>query len=395
MTDETLVICFYCGKRKPRAEFSDEHIWPDALGGDHVSQFWRTDDVCANCNSMSGVFVDGGFIRGWAGSAERGMDVRQYMSLTDPLKIVLPLDYLGCLAHSAIQPDEVAEWWIGPCGATIVHFRPAETEEFLVSYLGGDPRAKRKRAGRAYILLASQAEYWIIAELASFKRHFKRARRFVVNMDVPAKWTSFAQADRNDHSQSTDLEVLDMIQAAAKAGASVPTQQVLRTDTGHRFLCKLGLAVGCKLFGSEFGNHVQGTQLRQAFREADPIRRQQIPIRGSGYFNEPAQSPLAILRWPAGWVLIVQRLGRALSLTIVTPSGKPMAVQITDDPDLTATLGSEYKDGLVWVTVPSLREAAGPIPMPDYAAHLIGEKFCTELSGLVAQRIDPATLPAC
>ena len=395
MTVGTLVTCFYCGKDKPRAEFSDEHIWPDALGGNHLSQFWRTDDVCASCNSMSGIFVDGGFICGWAGSAERGMDVRQYLSLTEPLKTVLPLNYFGRLTHDAIQPDEAAEWWEGPCGATVVHFRPTETEEIWTSYLGGDPRAKKRRAGRAYIALASQTEYWIISALEAFKKHFERAQRYIVNTDVPVKWKSFSEVDRNDPMQAADLQVIDMILAAGKAGDLVRAQLQLRIDTDHRFLCKLGLAIGCKLFGSDFGNHAQGAQLRKAFRDPDPVRRKQIPIRGSGYFGGPKESPLAILGWPAAWVLIVKRNGDALGLTIVSPSGKLMAIQITEDPSLFAALGQEYVDGLVWVTVPPLGKAAGPILMPDYAAHLIGEILHPELSALAAPRIDPATLPAC
>ena len=395
MTVDTLVTCFYCGKDKLRAEFSDEHIWPDALGGDHLSGFWRTDDVCASCNSMSGIFVDGGFIRGWAGSAERSMDVRQYLSLTEPLKTVLPLNYLGRLTHDAIQPDEVAEWWVGPCGATIVHFRPAETEEIWTSYLGGDPRAKKKCAGRAYIALASQSEYWIIGALGAFEKHFRRAKRYVVNMDVPVKWKSFSQIDRNDPVQAADLKVIDMILVAAKAHTSVRTQQQLRIDTDTRFLCKLGLAIGCKLFGADFGTHPAGAQLRKAFREPDFVRRQHIPIRGLGYFNGPQESPLGILSWPAAWVLIVTRVDGVLGLSVVTPSEKHMAIRITDDFLLVDSLGPEYADGLVWITIPPLDRAVGPIPMTDYVAHVIGEILHPGLSALAAPCIDPTTLPVC
>jgi ribosomal protein L30 len=56
--------CIYCDREKADGDFSDEHIWPDALGGDFLPpEIWRTNDVCGQCNSLSGVFVDGSFIR--------------------------------------------------------------------------------------------------------------------------------------------------------------------------------------------------------------------------------------------------------------------------------------------------------------------------------------------
>jgi hypothetical protein len=57
--------CIYCGEDKGASEFSDEHIWPEALGGDHLPDFWRTDDVCEKCNNLSGLYVDGAFVKGW------------------------------------------------------------------------------------------------------------------------------------------------------------------------------------------------------------------------------------------------------------------------------------------------------------------------------------------
>lgn len=393
--NEPTVTCFYCGLDKPRSEFSDEHIWPDGLGGDFLSEFWRTDDVCAQCNAMSGVFVDGAFIRSWAGSAERGRDAQQYLSIDEPLKTVLPLDYLGKLSLPDIGGDEVADWWVGPCGATIVHFRPKETEELWTTYLGGDPRAKKARAGRAYIALASSTEFWIHAALASFKQHFKRSKRYVVNMAIPPEWKAFAEVDRADPAQAADLRVFDTITAAAEVGDSIRASQTIRIDVGHRFMCKLGLAVGCQLFGPSFGDHPSGEILRRAFREPNPERRRQYPIKGSGYFNEAGDSPLSMFRWPGGWVLILQFLNGALILTVIAPSGRPMLIEITDDATLGAQLSQDHQQGLVWITVPPLGKAAGPLPLPNYVAHLTGSILDPNLSLLEAARIDPATLPPC
>lgn len=395
MSSITSRLCIYCGQEKPSSEFSDEHIWPDALGGDHLPDFWRTKDVCQNCNSMSGVFVDGSFIRGWAGSMERGSGALEYMCPDDPRKNILPLNYLGKFTDVLTAPGDVADWWVGPCGATIVHIRPQESEDLWKSYSEGDPRAKKFRAGRAYIALASANEYWIVAALASFAKHFKRARRYVVNMEIPREWSVFENVDRSDEVQAKDMEAVNSIIGAAKAGKSMRAQVSIQVDAGHRFLCKVALAAGCKLFGPEFTNHPHGYNLRRAFREPSPERRQEFPVRGSGYFNDVMNPALAVMAWTAGWVLMVQLLDKVLVLSVVTPTGKVMAIQVTDDVNLIADISSDYTDGIMWLTVPTLSKAVGPMPLPNYIAHKLNTLQNSELTEIENARIDPALLPPC
>ncbi len=395
LADPELMRCYYCGFEKPPSDFSDEHIWPDALGGDELPSFWRTNNVCRACNSMSGVFVDGAFIRGWAGSAERGSGARDYMSLTEPGRSSLPLDYLGKLVDAPANDGEIAEWWAGPCGAHIVHFRPGETEDLWTTYLGGDPRAKKSHAGRAYIALASAEEYWVIVALQSFKKHFGRAKRHVVTSGLPPEWTAFAPVDRSDPVQASDLVVVDSINEAAKTKKSVHAQVVIQTDAGNRFLAKLGLAIGCQLFGAEFGDHVEGANLRRFFRQPDPKRRESIPIHGAGYFSSKAPADLDILTWTGGWVLIVQVVRGNLAVMIITPGGRRMGLKITDDTTLLAKLDVRYRDGICWLTIPSISKAVGPLTLPEYVAHLTGSILNPELLAIEHARIDPSALPPC
>jgi len=77
--EDDMKTCIYCAMKNADDEFSDEHIWPDALGGDFLpADVWRTNDVCRRCNSLSGVFVDGAFIRSWLGNAERSSGARDH-----------------------------------------------------------------------------------------------------------------------------------------------------------------------------------------------------------------------------------------------------------------------------------------------------------------------------
>jgi hypothetical protein len=63
--------------------------------------------------------------------------------------------------------------------------------------------------------------------------------------------------------------------------------------------------------------------------------------------------------------------------------------------DLVNGLDSTCSNGQVWLTVPPLGEAVGPIPLPDYIAHRSQVTSVPALAALGAKRIDPSTLPPC
>ena len=73
----------------------------------------------------------------------------------------------------------------------------------------------------------------------------------------------------------------------------------------------------------------------------------------------------------------------------------PMVISITDDPKLIRQLAPEYPQGLIWITVPTLQKAVGPLALPQYAAHLASEVLHPELIALEALRIDTSMLPPC
>jgi hypothetical protein len=89
-------ICIYCGQGKPEEEFTLEHIWPDALGGDLLPALFQTNDVCQRCNNLAGLFVDGAFLKSWLGQAERATSPYDYLDLDINLNSVTPLNYMGC-----------------------------------------------------------------------------------------------------------------------------------------------------------------------------------------------------------------------------------------------------------------------------------------------------------
>lgn len=298
-------VCIYCGCAKPDGEFSDEHIWPDALGGDFLQRdVWRTDEVCQKCNSMSGVFIDGAFIRSWMGQAERSSDYHEYLAGRGK-PAAIPLHYLGQIIDVPLPAGHMADFWAGPCGASIVHIRPDDGDAQWATYAGGDPRAKKSKAGRAYMALTSDHEFWIAVSLLSFHHQFGRAERFVVNMDIPAGWP-FKEPDRSDPVQSEDMKAVDSLTGASRTGKEIHLQQVISVDTGNRMLAKLGLAVGYKLLGAAFLETENGENLRRGMREAKFEKRQGLTVHGSGLFGQSGLEAVQdVLAWRGGWATLV------------------------------------------------------------------------------------------
>jgi hypothetical protein len=385
--------CIYCWKEKPDKEFTSEHIWPAALGGDHLPDLWRTDNVCANCNNMSGLFVDGSFIKSWLGSAERAFGAKEYLSLNRANAGVIPLNYMGVLPEVPTRDDEIAEYWLGPCGAKIVHIRPNDRAEQWASYAGGDPRLKRSRGGRAYIALTSEQPFWILVSLVSFKAHFDKAERFVVNIDVPPQWRdSLKKPDITDPVSAGDMGVVTTV----ISGQGGQAKAVIDLDVGERFLAKLGLAIGYKLLSAPFLATDYAKNLQCAFREADVEKRRQIPLRWMTYLNGIGLGGSErLLFWPGGWVLLLNVVDQDLVLTIVAPSSKPMGLVVCDHPTLVSKLDKVYRDGSIWITIPALGEAVGPVPLPSYIAHQTNALPLPKLVALANQRTDPQALPPC
>ena len=155
--------------------------------------------------------------------------------------------------------------------------------------------------------------------------------------------------------------------------------------------------MGYKMFGARFLAAEYASTLRAALWEPSLEKRCGLAVRGTGYLRGalPFGSIGAILKWPGAWVLIMRRSGELLSLEVIAPSGRSMSILVCEEPDLVNGLDPTYSNGQVWLTVPPLGEAVGPIPLPDYIAHWSQVTSVPALVALAAKRIDPSTLPPC
>ncbi len=380
-----MITCIYCNEEKKESEFSEEHIWPEALGGDCLSDFWRTKNVCRRCNSISGLFVDGEFIKGIGGNIEQFTSASEYIDIDNPPKINLPLAYLGKIQDIEIENGTIADFWVVPNGGNIIHFRPEDQENIWASYAGGEPRMSKNKteSSRVYVVLTSTEKYWILACLAAVKAHFKNAECFIVNMEVSAECNEFKTYDPNNPIHKKDAVTVENVISAGRNSRNLRCKFVVRKDTGDRFLAKLGLAIGYKLLGAPFLQTDSAKFLRKGFGEAKYEKRQKIPVRGKNYLSENIdKSLLDFLSWAGAWVLIIWIVASNLTLIVISPSGNFQCVVVSNEIPLIQNLCQSYEDGIVWLTVPTLGESVGPLSLVDYISHRFGNQIHEELSSL-------------
>jgi hypothetical protein len=245
------------------------------------------------------------------------------------------------------------------------------------------------------VAFTSAEPYWICTALSSVKHHFAKADKFVANLELPPSAKHFRELDQADPQQAADLRFYEAFRGNTARGEQLHNRIAIMPGADGRFLAKLALAVGYKLFGAPFLATDSGLDLRRAFREANPEKRRQIPIRGSDYLRSVNLGGIGDkLRWPGGWVILLLRHPEALSLTVQPPSGRSIVMQVTDDPGLLEALGPEYRDGVAWLTVPQAAKAVGPTPYPEYLAHQLGQHAHPELHALEALRGQRDRLPA-
>jgi len=95
--------CIYCDQAKEQNDFSLEHILSDALGGAHFSDQFKTRSVCQRCNSISGLFIDGPFIKNFFSQNDSSEAALRFVDLKKPAP--LPMKYLGILENIGDNGD--------------------------------------------------------------------------------------------------------------------------------------------------------------------------------------------------------------------------------------------------------------------------------------------------
>jgi hypothetical protein len=262
-------------------------------------------------------------------------------------------------------------------------------------FAGGDVLKRKKfDAGRAYIVLTSQSVYWAVTALQSFAAQFGRARLFCVTRvdGLPVDLVPFYVMEQN--ANAAEVAELAWIRARPE-GVHHKHRLSLRLDFSDRFLAKLSLGIGHNILGDQYISSPYANELRKLlwFRQASGAEAPKV--LGTNFWQEAQLAPVSkFTAWPGAWVLILLGLREAFALNLITPGGRGMTMSISDDPSFWSDPSlADYHTGQVFLAVPERDKFVGPIPLPTYLAHHLGNIVDPQLAALAALRGDLTNLP--
>jgi len=375
--------CVYCGEKKSISEFSLEHIFPDALGGTLCDDLFKTRNVCQKCNSKCGMWVDAPVIKNWFSQNVGFQAALEFVDLEKGS--ILPLSYMGIL-DELNSVDKVCEFWLGPCGDSIYHFRDKSDERFE-SIVGGDFIALKKNPGTAYLFAATDSPDWLRTVLFSFKSQFKYSRRILCNLSVDG---AFKDSDYFETPSNQDMIIIDQLQK--RNGKPHQLNFSITIGAEARFLCKVALGIGYNLFKDDYLQTDYALELRKGLWERDHNKRSKLQIFGTG-FNYEKSDDFDLMRYPSGHLIRLILINNRLILSFCLYGEISSTIVISDDIRFSREM-EKFKDGKVYLVFPQINKFLGPYELPNYLAHMINvEPKISELEMIEKRRIPFDQLP--
>lgn len=370
--------CIYCNEDKPLDAFSLEHIFPSSIGGKLCSDFFKTRSVCEDCNSRSGIEIDGPFLKG---ALSKNIYAKSLMDFVDPNapNTWAPFFYKGQLRNFELAEGEVCEMWEGAHGEHIYHIRDEDSAAFD-AYAGGNPKRRRKAPGRAYLFLTDAHHGKAAFTVRSFAKQFKAAQRYAGNFDLLDEGVK-AVAPLPDELQEEHAK----IRSVAMSGLPCSLSLVIDLSANERFLTKLARALGCKLFGDAYADSAYGQRIMRAMYERDQLTRHELV---EYLIRAPHLRQIAKFFHIAGaYSIHLLAIDTAFVLGLILPNGEGLYMTLSNEPALWD--GSEfdvYRSGVAYVIAPGANFFAGPIEAADFIAHTTGVGVSPDLERLELRR---------
>jgi hypothetical protein len=347
--------CLYCTIEKDEAEFSDEHVMPQGLGGNlKPTNPFKTDHVCRKCNSICGLYIDRPFIRSLFTQNNRAAEGLRYIKPASNAEV--PLSYWGQLELK--HGDKICDFWLGPGGDLIYHFHEPYPEEPNVPITtGAPPHLKNIDKGFAFLFIAATNPAWWPTILWSFAQHFKGSDLYLANGATPA---GDVFSDIPDDLKELHATLMK------NRGVMHRVQFAVSTVYGDRFLAKLALGMGFLFLDPSFATSDSAKFLRDAMWEKDPDVRREMPIHGQGFLGGSIDFAANLLNWPGGHLIFIGRMGDKTFMLARFYDSQQAAIVLSSDPQ---HFPGQIEDGIVFVFSPGLQAFVGPIKLVDFLVH--------------------------
>jgi HNH endonuclease len=374
--ENLMPICVYCNRDKPVEEFSDEHVLPQKIGGNlQPTNPFIIRNVCRRCNSISGLYIDGEFIRSWFTQNNRATFHLKYADIGK--RPILPLSYMG-ISEELRHNGKLCEMWLGPTGDSIFHFHdPYPDEPSMPPMTGVPPSLEMRRIeydrGFIFLFAVPTNPIWHPTVFYSVVQNFPGSTLYFGNGPTPR-----GGAFSNIPNELLNLQL--KLKQAMKH--EIPVQVVLGAHYGDRFLAKLGLGFGSLFLNESFVSSPEAQTLRNFMWQRDPSIRESIPLRGMPFLNERmGQDTIAnYMKWSGGHFIYFGNNGNHIYLFVSIYESQNAGIVITENPD-------HWRGGLnqrenVYVVTPSLQKYVGPLSLGRYISHKQGLHPHTELEAL-------------
>jgi HNH endonuclease len=354
--------CWYGAHQRPVAERSVEHIWPNAFGGSHSPDWFKTHDVCKRCNNLIGQFVDAEFVRTFFGTSLRLTAHLPFIDVNNPKP--MPLIYMG---KQSVGPGEaeVCETWVGPRGEAIYFFHCVDRIDFD-GYAAGDPIRRHKDPGRVYFGLTRPNSFWLYLAIASIKAKFEGAEiRSLTKFSDASFAKQFAPETTQSELDRTYVRPL-WIERYQKV------HQVLSMDYGARLQAKLALGFGHALFGSEFAKQPYADTLRQGLWHRTSSGKDLPHLIGKSFWLPDDKLFNANFTHNGAFTLLFSRSYEGAWVSAFL-SGKSMhTLMLPRNQILASPFFDRFTNNFVVLLYPALNQFVGPLPAVTYTMHRRG-----------------------
>jgi len=358
--------CLYRNWSKCTNTTSQEHVLPQALGGNIKSANpFAIRNICSECNSLCGLYIDGPFIRSWFTQGDRARFALRYIDINS--KPVVPLTYMG-IVQDLMYKDKICEIWLGPTGDSIFHFHRPYPEEPDKEYtIGVPPHITRENIdeGFTFLFVSSNNPVWHPVIFNSFVFHFNKSVNYLGNGLTP-----IGGGFRDIPDELIKLK--DILRELMKD----PIRADFRINDGwgDRFLAKMALGIGKLVLKPEFQESKSADLLRSFMWEKNIEKRKQLNMIHSGFLsnnNDSSDKHNELFSWPGGHFIAVIKTGISILLHMILYEKRSATIEISNEPNL---LDCPVTSGFYYVIVPSLQRAVGPKKLHTYITHISGYK---------------------